>query len=204
MSVLPDSILKIRQVGERCLRSPARPVAPKDLSSAEIQALIEMMRETMRDAPGVGLAAPQVGVDLRIAVIEDRAEYQRDLTPDRLADRGREPVPFHVLINPTLTVTDPTPQRHFEGCLSVAGYTAVTPRAAAVQVNALNEKGESLEIRTGGWYARILQHEIDHLSGRLYLDTMLPSTFMTSANFQRYWAACPTEEVCRVLGAVPH
>ncbi len=201
MSVQPGSILKIRQVGERCLRAPARPLAAEELRRAEIQALIAMMRETMRDAPGVGLAAPQVGVSLQIAVIEDRPEYQRDVTPRQRAERGREPVPFHVLVNPTLTVIDPTLCHFFEGCLSVAGYTAVTPRAAAVRVRALDDNGAPVDIEARGWYARILQHEIAHLNGRLYLDTMLPATFMTSANLQRHWAACPIEEVCRALGA---
>lgn len=113
MCPIPNAIVKIRQVGEPCLRTPARPVEPDQIARSEIQELIAAMRETMRDAPGVGLAAPQVGVELQIAVIEDRAEYQRDLTPRQLCERGREPVPFHVLINPALTIVDPSPCHFF-------------------------------------------------------------------------------------------
>lgn len=193
-------ILKIRQVGERILRCKARALDRNAITRPDTRDLIEAMRETMRDAPGVGLAAPQVGLDLQIAVIEDRAEYQRELTPEQLAERGREPIPFHVLINPRLSIVDPTPCRFFEGCLSLNGFTAVTPRAAAVRVTACNEHGEPVEIDARGWYARILQHEIDHLNGRLFVDAMLPATFMTSVNFQRHWSGQPIAAVCSVLG----
>lgn len=92
------------------------------------------MRGTLQDAAGVGPAAPQVGVGLQIAVIEDRAEYQRDLNPEQIAERGRKPVPFHVPINPSPSVVHPAPGLFFEGCLSLNGFTAVTPRATAVRV----------------------------------------------------------------------
>jgi peptide deformylase len=104
------------------------------------------------------------------------------------------------LINPILAIVDPTPCLFFEGCLSLNGFTAVTPRAAAVRVTAFNEKGEAIEINAGGWYARILQHEIDHLNGCLYIDRMLPATFMTSVNFQRHWSGQPIPSVCSALG----
>ena len=85
--------LKIVQAGEAVLRERARPLAPEEIRNAEIQQLIEWMRETMRDAPGVGLAAPQVGLSVQLAVIEDRADLQRSITPERLLERGRRPVP---------------------------------------------------------------------------------------------------------------
>jgi peptide deformylase len=93
-------VLKIVQVGEPVLREEARSLTAEEVLSDDIQRLILDMRDTMRDAPGVGLAAPQVGMPLRIAVIEDREEYLKDVAPELLAERDRKPVPFHVLINP--------------------------------------------------------------------------------------------------------
>ncbi len=169
------------------LRTAARPLTADEILSGRIQTLIEHMRDTMRDAPGVGLAAPQIGEPLELAVIEDRSEYWQGADPAWIAERGREAVPFYVVINPRLTVTSAEPAEFFEGCLSVAGFTALVPRASAVRVECLNERAEAVVIEASGWHARILQHEIDHLRGRLYVDRMAPRTFMTTANHARYW-----------------
>src|SRR5947209_8097493 len=96
--------LKIVQVGEAVLRQHARALKPADVRSREIQELIEWMRETMQDAPGVGLAALQVGLPLQLAVIEDKPEYTREAAADTLKERERKPVPFHVIVNPKLTL----------------------------------------------------------------------------------------------------
>src|SRR5262245_1880425 len=101
--------LPIVQVGDPVLREVARLVEPREIGSRRIARLLEEMRETMRSAPGVGLAAPQVGHSLQIAVIEDQAEYQARVAPEELAERERVPVPFQVIINPRLTVVDPGP-----------------------------------------------------------------------------------------------
>ncbi len=137
------------------------------------------MRDTMREAPGVGLAAPQIGHSLQLAVIEDREEYLEGIAPGYLQERERTVVPFHVIINPRLTITEEAPAVFFEGCLSLDGFAALVPRAIAVRVDCLNERGEPLVIQARGWYARILQHEIDHLNGALYIDRMLSRSFMT-------------------------
>jgi peptide deformylase len=179
--------LKILQAGEPLLRTAARPLAVEEILSGRIQTLIEQMRDTMRDAPGVGLAAPQIGEPLELAVIEDRSEYWQGADPAWIAERGREAVPFYVVINPRLTVISAEPAEFFEGCLSVAGFTALVPRASAVRVECLNERAEAVVIEARGWHARILQHEIDHLRARLYVDRMAPRTFMTTANHARYW-----------------
>jgi peptide deformylase len=192
--------LKIVQAGDPVLRQPARPLTVDELLSAAIQQLIELMRETMRDAPGVGLAAPQVGEPIRLLVVEDRAEYHQDIAPERLAERERAPIPFHVLANPALTVLDDRPRLFFEGCLSVGGFTALTPRHAAVRVDGLNERAEPVRIEARGWYARILQHEIDHLDGRLYVDRMLTRSFMTEASYRRTWQDRSVAETCAALG----
>jgi peptide deformylase len=189
--------LKIVQAGEAVLRAEAMPLSPDDIRSDAVQQLIESMRETMQDAPGVGLAAPQIGLSIQLAVIEDRPEYQAGVSAELLAERERTPVPFHVIINPRLTLLgDDRLERierieHFEGCLSVTGYTAVVPRARRVRVECLDGGGEPRVIEASGWYARILQHEIDHLGGTLYIDRMDTRTFMTVENQRRYWSGRP-------------
>lgn len=147
--------------------------------------MIDLMRETMRDAPGVGLAAPQIGEPLRLAVIEDRAEYMKDLDPAVVAARERAPVQFHVIINPRIVLGGEMVE-HFEGCLSIAGFLATVPRARNVVVDCLNQEGEPVRITARGWYARILQHEIDHLNGTLYLDRMNTRSFTTQENHKRF------------------
>jgi peptide deformylase len=180
-------ILKTRNLGEPVLRERARPLQAKELLLKETQELIASMRETMRDAPGVGLAAPQVGLPLQLAVIEDREEYVQALGAEKAAERERKPVPFHVIVNPVLTLESDPDVEFFEGCLSLPGYTAVVPRARRVRVECLDHHGKPRVIQASGWYARILQHEIDHLLGILYVDRMRTSTLSTLDNFTRHW-----------------
>jgi peptide deformylase len=180
--------VNIRQVGEPVLRQRARPLTPEEVRSAPIQDLIEQMRDTMREAPGVGLAAPQIGQSLQLAVIEDREEYLQGIAPATLQARARTVVPFHVIINPRLTVLQDDPAVFFEGCLSLDGFAALVPRALAVRVDCLNERGEPVVLRAHGWYARILQHEIDHLNGMIYIDRMLSRSFMSIDNLTKHWS----------------
>jgi len=193
-------MLKIVQAGEPVLRRRARDLTPEEMTSPAVRQLISLMRETMRDAPGVGLAAPQVGVDVRLAVIEDRAEYQAALSPEELAARERKPVDFHVIINPRLVVEDPEPVEFYEGCLSVNGFSALVRRARAVRVEAFDENGQAISLQARGWYARILQHEVDHLDGTLYIDRMEPRSFSTLENHRRHWASRSLDEVRQALG----
>jgi peptide deformylase len=187
--------LKIAQAGESVLRQSAKPLSAAEIQSQRIQDLIEFMRETMYDAPGVGLAAPQVGLSLQLVVIEDKPEYTKDAPPNQLKDRERRPVPFHVLINPKISLDAGSDAEFFEGCLSLHGFTAVVPRARKVTVECLDHTGEPRVIQASGWYARILQHEIDHLHGALYIDRMFTRTFMGLENFNRYWKDKPMTEV---------
>ncbi|HEX8703157.1 MAG TPA: peptide deformylase [Myxococcaceae bacterium] len=193
-------VLKIVQTGEPVLRQRARELTPEEIASPQVQSLIQLMRDTMRDAPGVGLAAPQVGVGVRLVVVEDRPEYQAGLQPAELALRDRRPVDFHVLINPRLVVEDPTPAEFHEGCLSVNGFAALVPRARAVRVEALDENGAPVSISAQGWYARILQHEVDHLNGTLYIDRMEPRSFTSAENHRRHWAGRTVAQVREALG----
>ena len=178
--------LTIVQAGEPVLRKAARPLRPNEIRSREIRDLIEEMKETMYAAPGVGLAAPQVGRGIQLAVIEDREQYMEDWTPEQLAARERKPVPFHVIINPKLTLGGEQLE-FFEGCLSVQGLMALVSRSRRVRVECLDESGKPTIIEAAGWYARILQHEIDHLQGTLYLDRMAPRTLMTVENYKKFW-----------------
>jgi peptide deformylase len=186
-------ILKIFQAGEIVLRQTARPLTREEILSESIQRLIGDMRDTMRDAPGVGLAAPQIGLAIQLAVIEDSQELIDRIPPGQAAEHERRAVPFHVVVNPELTRENivAEPSELYEGCLSVAGFRAVVPRARAVRVDCLNERAEPVTIHAQGWYARILQHEIDHLHGKLYIDKMYSRSFMTMENFTRYWKDIP-------------
>ncbi len=192
--------LKIVQAGEPVLRAAALPLTPDEICSREVQELIEWMRETMRDAPGVGLAAPQVGVSLQLAVIEDRIELQQSLTPERLAERGRRPVPFQVLINPRIR-TSGAEVEFFEGCLSVADFCALVPRPLEVQVDCLDHLGRPVSFQAEGWHARIVQHEVDHLRGTLYVDRMRSRSLTTIENLSRYWKDLPIRQVIETIGA---
>jgi len=186
--------LKIVQAGEAVLRSRARELTRAELRGAEIRQLIEWMRETMRDAPGVGLAAPQVGLALQLALIEDPEEVQRTIAPERLAERGRRPVPFHVIVNPSIQLIG-EPVEFFEGCLSLTGLTALVPRALSVRVRCWNHQGDPVTIEAHGWYARILQHEIDHLNGAMYVDRMYSRSLMTVDHLTKHWNDLPISEV---------
>lgn len=186
--------LKIVQTGEAVLRTQARPLTRDEITSDEIKRLIADMRETMLDAPGVGLAAPQVGLPLQLAVIEDREDYLKSIPPAELLEKERSPVPFHVIINPQLEILDDETVQFFEGCLSLSGFSALVPRSRQVRVTYWNERAEEKSALATGWYARILQHEIDHLQGTLYIDRMLTRTFTTLDNWTRLHKGKPVPQ----------
>lgn len=192
-------ILKIRSAGDPILRSRAKPLRPEEILLPSTRDLIAAMRETMQDAPGVGLAAPQVGVPLQLAVVEDREENMKDLSREMLAERERKPVAFHVIINPVLTLESAPEVEFFEGCLSLPGLVSLVPRARKVKVECLDEHGQPRVIRASGWYARILQHEIDHLSGTLYVDRMRSRSLCSLDNFGRHWKGKTIAEVKQLL-----
>lgn len=183
------------------LRQSARQLSPSEISSKEIQQLIADMKETMREAPGVGLAAPQIGHSLQLAVIEDRPEYTKDASRAHLGERERQPISFHVIINPKLTLLSQPEIEFFEGCLSLSSLMAIVARARKVRVDCLDEQAKPRIIEATGWYARILQHEIDHLNGILYVDRMLPRSLTTVDNYNRLWREKTIGEVKKDLRA---
>lgn len=191
--------LKLVQVGEEVLRQRSRELSPEEINSRDIQQLIDFMRDTLRDAPGVGLAAPQVGVGIQLAIIEDLPEYSKAMTAEQIAERERTPVPFHVIINPKLTPLGDEKVEFFEGCLSVNGYTAMVTRYRRVRVECLDEHALPRTIDASGWYARILQHEIDHLNGAVYVDRMHSRSLMTIENFTRKWKDKSVAEIRQTL-----
>jgi len=145
------------------LRRKARPVTKFD---KDLQTLIDDMIETMREAPGVGLAAPQVDIPLQLAVVE-YAEGE-----DELEEEMSEPLPkqLFVLINPEIIKASDEKVNGVEGCLSIPGLVGEVDRHEAIQVKALNRHGDPVKIKVDGWMARIFQHEIDHLNGVLFTD----------------------------------
>ena len=133
--------LKIVNVGEPSLRATSQQLSKEQILGPSVQNLIDYMRETLRDAPGVGLAAPQVVEPLQLAVIEDKIEYRKLLTETELKERGRSEVPFHVILNPVLELVTESSETFYEGCLSLPGFTALVPRAKQVRVRCLDHQG---------------------------------------------------------------
>jgi peptide deformylase len=187
--------LDIVQAGNPVLRQQARPLSLAEIRGREIQKLIESMRTCMHEAPGVGLAAPQLGLALQVAVIEDREEYHKDVSEALLLERERSPVPFHAIINPAIEEIGEERAEFFEGCLSVSGFSALVARARVVRVTCLDERGQRKVIEASGWYARILQHEIDHLKGTLYIDRMRTRSFTTMENLTEFWKSKPVNVI---------
>lgn len=188
------------QAGAAVLRDPAADVEPERIPTAEIQGLIDRMITVMRAAPGVGLAAPQIGVPLRVLVLEDSAERMARLTPAEIAERERVPLAVHVIINPRLRRIGEDTRTFFEGCLSVDGYAALVERHAEVEVTGLDRRGAPVTMRVRGWPARILQHEVDHLDGTLYVDRMVSRSFSTADQARERFAGKPIAEVLTAFG----
>lgn len=187
--------LAIVAAGDPVLRQGTQPYDGQ-LEPALLARFVEALRATMRAAPGVGLAAPQVGVELRIAVIEDPAPVPEEV---RLA-RGRVPQPFRVLVNPAYEPVGDARAGFFEGCLSVPGWQAVVARHAEVRLTGQDEHGQALDEVFEGWPARIVQHETDHLDGVLYLDRAEPRSLSSNLAMAERWAQPTPQEAARALG----
>jgi peptide deformylase len=189
----------IVQAGHPVLRARAAEVPQDYLGTREFRALVDAMVAVMRAAPGVGLAAPQIGVGLSVIVLEDAEALMARLTPAERASRGRTPFPLKVIVNPVLTACGGDRATFFEGCLSVKGYMALVERDLEVAVTGLDERGEPFRWQVSGWPARILQHEVDHLRGTLYVDRMLSRTFSCNEEVTERWIKQPVEEVLAAL-----
>ncbi|XP_068169161.1 peptide deformylase, mitochondrial [Antennarius striatus] len=173
------------QVGEPVLRSQAAAVDPAAISGPEIQRVINTLVKVMRKSDCVGLSAPQIGVPLRILVLEYPEKMLEESSPASRQVRGLSAQPLQIFINPHLRILDGQTVYFREACESIAGFSASVPRYLSVEVTGLNEKGENVTWQASGWSARILQHEMDHLNGVLYIDHMDSKTFV-NINWQSY------------------
>lgn len=158
------AIREIIRMGHPTLRQVARPILPGELAEHWLHELVEDMRETLPAAGGIGLAAPQVDVPVRLAIIEIAGGLSR---------YGEiEAMPLTVFINPEIEVLDPATAGYWEGCLSVPGLRGYVERPQHVRVIALDLDGRKFELELQGFLATVFQHEFDHLDGKLYVDRL--------------------------------
>ena len=150
------TVRRVLKMGEPLLRAVAAPVANFD---AELASLITDMNDTMRSLSGAGIAAPQIGVSLRVVIFElnENPRYPQ-LTP----------VPYTVLVNPQLTVLDQEQEEGWEGCLSVPGMRGLVPRYRRLRYQGFDATGTAIDRTVEGFHARVVQHEVDHLDGILF------------------------------------
>jgi peptide deformylase len=173
------AILKVARLGHPVLRQVAEPIDVEDIRSPETQRLVDDLIETMREYNGAGLAATQVHVPKQVCVIEvkDNPRY-----PDA------EAIPLTVLINPVVTPLTAEMEEGWEGCLSVPDMRGVVPRYTAVHLEAYDREGNRIDVVAKEFFARVLQHESDHLRGLVYLDRMKDlSTLTHLAEWNKYW-----------------
>lgn len=176
------AILKVARMGHPVLRARARAIDPADIRSPGIQQLIDDMFQTMKEYQGVGLAAPQVHESLRLFVAGFAPQ------PDE-EENDQDHVPLMVLINPEIQVVGDGVVEDWEGCLSIPEIRGRVPRARQIIVQAYDRRGKRIEIRAGGYTARVIQHETDHLDGVLFFDRMRSLETLTYLEeFGRYWS----------------
>ncbi|XP_023727284.1 peptide deformylase, mitochondrial isoform X1 [Cryptotermes secundus] len=167
----------ICQIGDPVLRYKAEELNAEDIKKNEIQGLLKKMRSVMHSYGSFGLAAPQVGVPLSIFIVEFSEKIYEEFSPEIRKSREMAIIPFKVFINPELKITNYEKVCFPEACESVRGFSADVPRYREVLVTGLSAEGKPVSWQVSGWAARIVQHEMDHLSGRLYTDIMVRSTF---------------------------
>ena len=173
------AILKVARLGHPVLRQPAERIAVSDLRSPGIQQLIDDMIETMHEYDGAGLAANQVHVPRQIAVIEVGKNERYPDAPE---------IPLTVVINPVVTPVTEEMEDGWEGCLSVPVMRGVVPRYTAVRLECLDREGKAVDIVAKDFFARVIQHETDHLNGIVYVDRIRDMrTLSHIAEWQRYW-----------------
>ena len=173
------AILKVARLGHPVLREKSLPVPIDEIRSSEIQRLIDDMVETMREYNGAGLAAPQVHVLKQICVIEVQGNPRYPEAPA---------IPLTVLVNPVVTSLTEETEDGWEGCLSVPDMRGVVPRQTAVRLEAYDREGARVDVVAKEFFARVIQHETDHLQGKVYLDRMRDlSTLTHLAEWNKYW-----------------
>lgn len=174
-----STVLEIVRLGHPALRTPAEPLSAGELASEETQDLIDRLFATLREAGGVGLAAPQVGIGKQLFVYR----VEEGGVDEGGAD-GEASIPGRVVVNPMLTPESGELVHDWEGCLSIPGLRGLVPRHPSVRVRALDRRGEPLDYVAAGFEARIVQHEHDHLNGVVFLDRMRD---LRSLCFEEQW-----------------
>lgn len=193
LTAYPEGVLPIVQAGQPVLRQVTQPYTGQ--LGDQLLSFLDAMHATMLDAPGVGVAATQVGVSLAIAVMWDPG------TEDETDTRERTPFDYRVIINPRYEPVGERQTTYYEGCLSVDGYQAAVTRPYSVRLTATDETGTAIDEVLTGWPARIAQHEIDHLAGILYIDKAQTRSLCTSENLSELWSFnSEPAEPARVLG----
>ena len=173
------SILKVARLGHPVLRNVAKDLASKEISTRETQRLIDNMIETMKEYDGVGLAAVQVHVPMQIAVLEVANNPRYPQKPE---------VPLSVLINPKIEPLSEEMEEDWEGCLSIIEMRGKVPRYKEIKVMGRNREGKEVDFVASGFHARVIQHELDHLQGKVFLDRMKDlSTLTYLPEYSRYW-----------------
>ena len=168
------AIRRIIRMGHPTLRQVAREVSGEAIGTAPLRRLIGDLVDTLHDYGGIGLAAPQVGESLRLAIIEVPGG------PSRYGDIP--PMPLTVFVNPEITVIDPQTAGYWEGCLSVPGLRGFVERPRHIRVTALTDHGAPQQLELEGFLATVFQHEFDHLDGRLYIDRLKDPTRLAFEN----------------------
>ena len=163
-------ILKVARMGHPVLRQQAEPIPPEQITSPEVQDFIDDMIETMYDYDGAVLAAPQVHVSKQIVVME---VSQNPRYPNAPA------IPLTVYINPEITPLTEEMDEDWEGCLSVPGLRGRVPRYTKIRLRAYDRDGQRVDFVAEGFHARVIQHECDHLWGKLYIDRVRDTTSLT-------------------------
>ncbi|XP_061775934.1 peptide deformylase, mitochondrial-like [Nerophis ophidion] len=166
------------QVGDPVLRSRAAAVDPAEIRGPDVQEVINTLVKVLRKFECVGLSAPQIGIPLRILALEYPQKLLLEGLPASRKVRDISVQPLRIFINPELRVLDRNKVIFQEACESISGFSAAVPRYLSVEVSGLNENGEAVTWQATGWPARILQHEMDHLDGVLYIDRMDSKTFL--------------------------
>ena len=173
------TIKTIIRMGHPSLRTPAAPFPEKEINTPRFRDLIQDMRDTLHDAGGIGLAAPQINDMVQVAIIEI------DEGPSRYGDLGA--VEFSVFVNPRVTVLNSETKGYWEGCLSVPGLRGFVNRPQSIQVDYLDAGGCAQQRCFTGFAATVVQHEFDHLIGKLYIDHIEdPGRLSFEAEFEQF------------------
>lgn len=167
---------KIRQIGDPILREIAKPVERAAFISPDFKHLIDELIHTMRKTNAAGISAPQIGIPLQVIAFEVTG-HDIKLAMKKYGSKGVSKMqmtlcPLTVFVNPKVKFLDTKTVTMRESCLSVENLSALVPRVREIKVEGLDRSGEFLEMHATGWTARIIQHEVDHLNGNLYIDTM--------------------------------